>query len=81
MTDWRSKLPKEDQELLDSLLVRIQKYKDIYEKSEDPQLIQMWLILLELAKSSGSKDNPNMKLVQKILRPKRTEIMDTIDNY
>lgn len=67
---------------MDSLLLKIQKYKDVYEKSENPQLVQMWLILLELAKNpKNNNESSDLKLVEKILRPRRTEIMDTIENY
>ena len=79
--DWRVKLAKEDQELLDTLLLKIEKYKNVYEKAENPQLVQMWLILLELVKNPNVDKNSDLKLVKKILMPKHTEIMDTIENY
>ena len=67
--------------MLDSLLLRIQKHKHIYEGSDNPQLVQMWLVLLELAKSDAFFRKDYIKRMERILKPRRTEIMETIENY
>jgi hypothetical protein len=79
--DWRADISKDDQRVLDNLLLKIEKYRHVYENSENPQLTQLWLIMLEMAKDSGKSKSDNFRIMAKILHPKKTEIMDTIENY
>lgn len=49
-SDWRLNLSFDDQQRLDTLLYKIQKYQYVYRNSDNPQTTQLWLVMLEMEK-------------------------------
>ena len=82
--DWRAKLDVDNSVKFNALLSQVSKYEHVYKGNDDPQMIQLWLGLLEVYKKQEAIAKRLDKLEGKLFvssGKKRTGLISDLENY
>ena len=82
--DWRLKLDNDNSIKFNALLSQISKYEHLYRGADKPQMIQIWLGMLEIYKKQEAIAKRIDELEKRLFSPrykKRAGLLGDLENY
>ena len=82
--DWRAKLDVDNSVKFNALLAQVSKYEHVYKGTDDPQMIQLWLGMLEIYKKQEAIAKRLDELERRLFvssGKKRTGLISDLENY
>lgn len=82
--DWRVKLDTDNSVKFNALLSQVSKYEHIYKGTDNPQMMQLWLGMLEIYKKQEAIAKRLDHLESRLFATpakKRTGLLGDLDNY
>lgn len=82
--DWRAKLDTDNSLKFNALLSQVSKYEHVYRGADNPQMIQLWLGMLEIYKKQDAIAK-RLDMLEKRLfaapSKKRNGLLGDLENY